>query len=762
MKIILAVMLTFTSMMLKAQGENNIWAFSESGSGGNTTALNFNFGPVQITADFMLPIGHTSFSSVVCYPNGQLRFIVNLNEYAPWGQPNFNIIAANGTPVAGSNLRCSVMNEFAQPVVIPRPGNADQYYIFYPYSNGILYCVLDMSLNGGNGAVVEKDLVLAPYGTVIAQKMVPVVGCEGVWLVVRSRVFNGYYSFHITADGVNTNAVVSYAGLFPEYDALGFIKTSPNGKLLALSCYYGLELYTFEKCSGKVKSFGIVDSTNNPLPYVQSWYNNYRFTDACFSPDNSKLYATFNGNHPALTGFAADSGKLYQYDLNTLSIPAIRASKFLVMTNIRSIIGDLNACLADSPNPLGEMKSGPDGKLYIDNGSTTCRTPGTVPPGFNPGPGFHCLHFPNLAGLACGPELNMLDGSFPHYYGGDFYKGGTGGASYLQQEIILGPPPPDTVPGVVYKQVICFKDTGMLVADQAGECFVWEDSSEGRIREITSSGIYYVRYFKNCQVSTDTFIVSLIPAPEIAARSSCPGMLTGQLVAIVPLVENTSFLFLWRSADGSILRRHEGGSADTLSGLAPGNYTVTITAGVGCDTTIACEVEAFPVPSILASPGNARIAYGDSIILQAEGAFMYVWSPSGSLDTATKQFPVARPLQPTVYAVIGFNEEGCTDTGYVAIDIDYTMPVLIPNAFSPNGDGLNDRFRVEGITYQRGMITIYNRYGQEVYRSDDPRQGWDGTCSGVACDGGTYYYLVELHYPDGKSKVYKGDVALLR
>lgn len=759
MKIILAVLLGLLPTMLKAQGENNIWTFSD---GFIDLAIDFNGPSAHVSAVSLPPMGHTDFSSAVCYPSGQLRFIVNLAEYTPWGPPYFNIIAANGTPLIGSNLRCSVMSELAQPVVIPRPGNADQYYIFYPYSNGILYCLLDMSLNAGNGAVIEKDLVLAPYGTVITQKMVPVIGCDGVWLVARSRVLNGYYSFHVTADGVNTNAVVSNAGLFPEYDGMGFIKSSSNGKLLGLSCYHGLELYTFEKCSGKVKSLGIIDSTHNPLPYTQSFYHNNRFTGVGFSPDNSKLYATYNGNHPFITGLAADSGKLFQYDVSTLSLPAIISSKVLVLTNIRSIVGDLNACLANTPNPLGEIKAGPDGKLYIDNGSTTCRAPGTVPPGFNPGPGFHCLRYPNLSGLACSPELNVLDANLPTYYGGDFYRGGEGGLSFLQQEIVTVSSSPDTISGTVYPKFFCFKDTGILSANEAGECFVWQDGMGGRTRKISNNGTYTVQYFKDCHVTTDTYKVTIIPEPQIITRNSCPGMFKGQLIAKISDVPNQTFEFIWRSADGSILRHSTGVTSDTLSGIDAGTYQVTVQIAGSCDTVIDCIVGALPAPSVIANPASKRINYGDTITLFADGALMYVWSPGGSLDTATKQNPVARPLQPTVYQVIGFNEFGCTDTGYVKINIDYSMPSLIPNAFSPNGDGINDRFRIEGIKYQKGSVSIYNRYGQLVYHTEELMEGWDGNSKGIACDGGTYFYLINLHNPDGSSKVYRGDLVLLR
>jgi gliding motility-associated-like protein len=88
---------------------------------------------------------------------------------------------------------------------------------------------------------------------------------------------------------------------------------------------------------------------------------------------------------------------------------------------------------------------------------------------------------------------------------------------------------------------------------------------------------------------------------------------------------------------------------------------------------------------------------------------------------------------------------------------------MMPNAFSPNGDGHNDIFRVAGLTYQQVLyFRVYNRWGQEVYAGFNNEAGWDGTYKGQACDAGTYYYQVALAYPDGQTKVLKGDLLLLR
>ncbi|WP_460432176.1 gliding motility-associated C-terminal domain-containing protein [Arachidicoccus ginsenosidivorans] len=69
----------------------------------------------------------------------------------------------------------------------------------------------------------------------------------------------------------------------------------------------------------------------------------------------------------------------------------------------------------------------------------------------------------------------------------------------------------------------------------------------------------------------------------------------------------------------------------------------------------------------------------------------------------------------------------------------------MPSAFSPNGDGLNDVFRIEGITYQViKKFVIYNKFGQIVFSTYNNNNGWDGTQNGKPCDMGTYYYLIKV------------------
>jgi gliding motility-associated-like protein len=769
MRILLLYVLLLLSVprWASAQGENNIWAFSPQG--GANLVLNFNLNPVGI-ATVPIVSGTGMNSIAVCYPNGQLRFVVVLSANSPSGTQN-NIYHPDGTPIAGSNLLTGMLTDGCMPVVIPRPGNADQYYVIYSYANGLLYTLLDMSLNNGSGAVVsgQKNIVFAPYGTIMAEKMVPVQGCNGIWLIAHARTANGYFSFQVTASGIDTAAIYSPVGNFTLADYHGtmypdFLKVSPDGKHIAVTAWKGIEIYDFEKCSGKLRHARILDTTGNSAPFSAATVNNnYTFRDVCFSPDGSKLYATLN--HPDGSPEPVTAGKLYQYDLGLPVFSAVINSKSLILTNYPSLTPDISSqCVHVTPNPLGLMKSGPDGKLYIDNGSFTCADPANVPAGYNPGAAFHTVDFPNLAGLACQPHHNtIIVAEYNNNIGRSFYYGVSGGSSALQQIIVTPPVPPDTIPGITYHPVACFSDSLLLMADSTGGCYFWDDGSKERQRMVRQSGTYFVRYFKDCNYTTDTFQLTMIHLPVLTANETCPGMFMGRIAATVDSSQKEPLNYIWKNQDGGILRQFSGATGDTIAGLDSGTYFLQVTTSSGCDTTLSATVAPLPKPDVIAFPADTTIRYGDSIMLRVTGALFYAWYPSGSLDSANKSNPIAKPLQPTRYAVLGIAQNGCADTGYVVVNIDYTMPDFVPNAFSPNGDGRNDVFCISGISYQKLIaFRVYNRFGQLIFSTMDGFKGWDGNQNGRPCDAGTYFYFIQLDYPDHSRKTYKGDVVLIR
>lgn len=110
------------------------------------------------------------------------------------------------------------------------------------------------------------------------------------------------------------------------------------------------------------------------------------------------------------------------------------------------------------------------------------------------------------------------------------------------------------------------------------------------------------------------------------------------------------------------------------------------------------------------------------------------------------------------------NEFGCisTATKMVRINPDYTW--YIPNTFTPNGDGLNDVFAPNGIgnDFENFELLVFDRWGDLIYKTNDPKKGWDGTVNQTIAQIDTYVWKVKLRTQDGRRHSYIGHVNLIR
>jgi gliding motility-associated-like protein len=192
-------------------------------------------------------------------------------------------------------------------------------------------------------------------------------------------------------------------------------------------------------------------------------------------------------------------------------------------------------------------------------------------------------------------------------------------------------------------------------------------------------------------------------------------------------------------------------------------YYVVMSDSVNCRDTmmVNAKVKALPIVKIINE--DTRIKYGQNLQLLVSGAYHYSWYPISTLTNPNIINPWASPSEPTRYYVHGIAENGCRNIDSVFVDIDYRDNLFIPSAFTPNGDGKNDVFRVANITFQRLMeFRVFNRWGQEIYSTTDHKKGWDGSWRGVPQDMGVYQYLIRVAYPDGLVESYKGNVTLVR
>lgn len=189
-------------------------------------------------------------------------------------------------------------------------------------------------------------------------------------------------------------------------------------------------------------------------------------------------------------------------------------------------------------------------------------------------------------------------------------------------------------------------------------------------------------------------------------------------------------------------------------------YSVTDNNGCSDDTVQVTQV----VNYVVDAGEDKTIEVFDSVQLTpSNDAIVYEWSPEETLSCNNCVNPMASPTVTTTYALIAIDENGCVANDNVTVNVVVDTLLWIPNAFSPNGDGENDVFRIFGKSIKTIDFQIFNRWGELVFFTNDPNIGWDGTYKGEMMNPGAYVYVVKATFiNDLESRREKGSLVLIR
>ena len=184
---------------------------------------------------------------------------------------------------------------------------------------------------------------------------------------------------------------------------------------------------------------------------------------------------------------------------------------------------------------------------------------------------------------------------------------------------------------------------------------------------------------------------------------------------------------------------------------------LTVTTDRGCSNTYSQAV--INSPEIDAGPDITILRGGEKTLTPnvTGGNLRYKWAPSIGLNNDTIPNPVASPQNDIRYTLTVTADGRCSVTDDVFVKV---VEPDVPNAFSPNNDGVNDRWVIKHLdTYVRASIQVFNRYGQKVFVSEPYVEPWDGTYNGKQVPVGVYYYIIE---PNNGGKRMVGSITLLR
>jgi len=267
-------------------------------------------------------------------------------------------------------------------------------------------------------------------------------------------------------------------------------------------------------------------------------------------------------------------------------------------------------------------------------------------------------------------------------------------------------------------------------------------------------------------------VVSPLPAPNV----SC-----------VEVAEN-SVIFGWESIPGAIGYELNDGTVlapnelnYTVIGLLPeesATLSVVALSASACGNSLPSTVQSCTtLPdltcnfSISVGP-DLSIAIGDSLQLSlVSNALMdsIIWQNVPGLSCLNCPEPFAKPAETTTYSVTAIDENGCMTSDELTIIVDETRKIYIPNVFSPNGDGINDYFEIQGGPDVRLIrsLNIYDRWGAQLFNAIDqpmnsPSARWEGDRLGQPVETGVYIYSAMVQFADGHVEQLSGEVLVMR
>lgn len=210
-----------------------------------------------------------------------------------------------------------------------------------------------------------------------------------------------------------------------------------------------------------------------------------------------------------------------------------------------------------------------------------------------------------------------------------------------------------------------------------------------------------------------------------------------------------------------------------LTGLLAGDYTLYVMDANGCADSLRGSLTQ-PREFIVDPGGNGRIFLGFDTTLRAVSNYSPVtfeWLPDDQQTCVTNDCSVVRvgPVETTIYTVVGTNAAGCTDTASLELQVIEDLPLYIPNAFSPGGDGSNDGFTIFGgpALEEIEVLRIFDRWGGLQYEGknfppNEPSLGWDGNVDGKAVNPAVFVYQASVRFVNGRVLDFAGDVTVIR
>jgi gliding motility-associated-like protein len=705
-----------------AQKQNNQWRFGGAGAiDFNTVPPNFVNGCVIATFEGSASVADRVTGALLFYTDG----------VTVWNASNQ--VMPNGTGLLGGTA--ALLSSTTAAVIVPKPGSNSLYYIItideQSSNNGVRYSVIDMTLNGGLGDVVvaKKNIFLLNTNS---EKLEVVPAADGVsyWLLTRDNSGDSFYSFRITSAGIQNTPVISTVGSKQGIGA-GHMKSNRQFNKIAIGVTFGskLELFDFDNATGIV---------SNPI----AWNVNLGglVYGIEFSPDGKVLYIS-------------DLYTILQYDLTQTTPLAIQNSAYQVATGNNA-----------------SLQLGIDEKIYVNSGS------------------INAINCPNKLGTACGYQTNVIANQ-------------TGGGGYGLPKWVYYPEDAPTVTSnsIIYADSCFGSVTHFSINDTVGISAVnWNfgdptsganNTAVGFTANHTFSqvGNFNIRAILTNACGFDTLFLNALQIINCNPTTITGFNIIGDTcdvsknITFQPTGTTNSNALTWTFDDPN-----SGINSYISSPANPNAYHIFSAAGT-YNVCLTFQEPGFPIDTIcmtfhIGQCCNGIISSNDTCLVDSipfsilTGATIssVTWNfgdpSSGANNTSTLLKPTHLFSATGTYNIWSIVSFSCgVDTIFKTISvincdsIEKDCQFFVPNVFTPNADGINDKFYPLTICpFEHYECLVYNRWGQLIFKTSNQTDKWDGKYKGADCSDGVYIYLITYRYPTQPTKNGYGSITLIR
>lgn len=724
---------------LKAQKENNFWYF------GSNAGIDFNSGmPVAlIDGELNTEEGCATVSDYA----GNLLFYTD--GVKVWNR--LHNMMANGDSLMGDSTSTQ------SALIVKKPLADSVYYIFTTADsgnfNGLRYTIVDLTLNSGFGDVTTSKNI--PLSTPVCEKVTAIRHSNGIdyWIIAHHLGTNSYYSYLLNSSGLSTNIAISNIGASLN-NPKGYLKGSPNGSRIASANWErrNVEIFNFDNKTGLLSNS--ISLNNFDSNYVYGLE---------FSPNNNLLYVSHQMTDSYISQFNLLAGSPADIDSSRVQIDSTGGGGGALQLGPDDKIyyaknGEEYLSVINEPNLQGALCDYTENEVYLEGKISNFGLPPFVIYESFFSPQNLCLGDITQFSLHVSTSEDSVKWNFgdpssgilnystiknpTHYYSslGSYnvsviiYREHQ--IDTLFQTIEIHPYP---VASIGDDTLLCPGDVITLNATSPNASYLWHNGATSSFFNAYTEGTYWVEVKANQCISTDSIEIKY-KYPEFDLGEDLL-FCHGENYLLDLNIPDVSYTWQDGSRNPSYLVTKKG------------KYWVTVQLDE-CINSDTVSIDYNPIPK--ANFGaDTIICKGESILLDVvANNSTFLWQD----NSTDNSFFLSEKGNYWVYV----SDTNCLYLYKVNVELEQ-CEIEMPNVFTPNNDGINERFiPIEILDNTQGSLMIFNRFGQKVFETDNFDKGWNGKCHGKNCTEGTYFWVLNFQTFTYGKLTRKGFVTLLR